>query len=1095
MKISQNNEALLDYLDIQGRKITWIGKIYKFLCVITLGILHIICGIFPNIKIFLISKECKLKYSDCVLIFNKYKKVDFRYLKYYNIPKNTDLQKYRSLLNYIKDYKVKVLDTEYGRFIYNHKQDRFVISKFFFNEKTKLQNIFDNKIKQTDEEENIEIFCKDILYGKNHYNLRLNSYLDIFIENTCNLTVFINIFCTILYIKIDYKIYAFIVSLIFFYGHFQQIYTEINIKKNLENSQNSKYVMTFRNKKFTSVNTSDLYPGDLICINPCKELFCDAVLLKGDVITDESFLTGESVPICKSSSQRSVIYSGTSILRSINVPNNSEDTNSESLQRVLNLLSLNTPSNLADFALGVVVGTGFNTLRGKIMKDIINPKPVHIDFLIAAYESIKHLAVASFLGSCLLFYYLKIHLLWDTSQCWTYALDLFFSLASPTLYASLNIGMQISNINLKRENISCLNLERIYLGGNVEVAIFDKTGTLTSDGMELILIDNCVKIMKNIKEVDEITRIGLSACHSVYELEGKYSGDTLDLEMLIFSESKLKYDNNNVRKIYIGIDNEIQGPFLKEFDNENEVLFYKDKVGDDEIIDYKIDNDKNMKEEKGVEETLFNKEITILETEDFTSESRMMSVIVFDGKKKIYFCKGSPDKIGSMIKNKPEFYDDNVRDHSLNGYRVLAMAYKDLSNNEDLKFLCFIVFSNKLKPESCHVIKDLRSAEILTNVCTGDNILTAISVSRECGIIDENTTVIFPVIDDKCKTIYDVEWVCFGDGDIYFDKAKLEVYKNNYKEFSDDFVVACEGATYEFFYKTHYKNFILEKGRVFARFSPAQKKSLVEDYRNLNKNVLFCGDGANDSGAIATADVGIALAQNEASLASSFCAANIDAVPLLIKECRNAYATSLGRYKFVVITNFLVYFNLLFLVIRNKFFTDFQSLYLDIILIFSISYYLTNFKRSKSLSVKKPNGSYSQLSLIRNLIHTSPMILSNLLINLLENSYQTLKKSSKSGTYIFFINSFQNIFIGLMVSDCAPFREGILANRKFLFVSCLLGFFNFLLLTMSFMCPKMLQEYLEFEKNNIYDFIIITSIIILNGLFCLSVYTFNKLKK
>lgn len=48
---------------------------------------------------------------------------------------------------------------------------------------------------------------------------------------------------------------------------------------------------------------------------------------------------------------------------------------------------------------------------------------------------------------------------------------------------------------------------------------------------------------------------------------------------------------------------------------------------------------------------------------------------------------------------------------------------------------------NKLKPATTGVIEVLNEARIRTIMATGDNVLTAISVGRECSIIDSETEV------------------------------------------------------------------------------------------------------------------------------------------------------------------------------------------------------------------------------------------------------------------------------------------------------------------------------------------------------------------
>jgi cation-transporting ATPase 13A3/4/5 len=61
-----------------------------------------------------------------------------------------------------------------------------------------------------------------------------------------------------------------------------------------------------------------------------------------------------------------------------------------------------------------------------------------------------------------------------------------------------------------------------------------------------------------------------------------------------------------------------------------------------------------------------------------------------------------------------------------------------------LEFIGFIIFENKLKPSTGDVITDLSQAGIRSVMCTGDNILTAVSVARECGLINTTTPCFVP---------------------------------------------------------------------------------------------------------------------------------------------------------------------------------------------------------------------------------------------------------------------------------------------------------------------------------------------------------------
>ncbi|GMG40050.1 unnamed protein product [[Candida] boidinii] len=48
---------------------------------------------------------------------------------------------------------------------------------------------------------------------------------------------------------------------------------------------------------------------------------------------------------------------------------------------------------------------------------------------------------------------------------------------------------------------------------------------------------------------------------------------------------------------------------------------------------------------------------------------------------------------------------------------------------------------------------------------------------------------------------------------------------------------------------------MLMKGTIFARMSPDEKHELVEQLKSIDYTVGFCGDGANDCGALKAADV------------------------------------------------------------------------------------------------------------------------------------------------------------------------------------------------------------------------------------------------
>ncbi len=66
----------------------------------------------------------------------------------------------------------------------------------------------------------------------------------------------------------------------------------------------------------------------------------------------------------------------------------------------------------------------------------------------------------------------------------------------------------------------------------------------------------------------------------------------------------------------------------------------------------------------------------------------------------------------------------------------------------ELEFLGLIILENRLKIPTTPVIKTLKDANIKTIMCTGDNLLTALSVAHECKMIDKNENVITVEVDN-----------------------------------------------------------------------------------------------------------------------------------------------------------------------------------------------------------------------------------------------------------------------------------------------------------------------------------------------------------
>lgn len=81
----------------------------------------------------------------------------------------------------------------------------------------------------------------------------------------------------------------------------------------------------------------------------------------------------------------------------------------------------------------------------------------------------------------------------------------------------------------------------------------------------------------------------------------------------------------------------------------------------------------------------------------------------------------------------------------------------------DLEFVGLLILENRLKPETTGVIDILKRAKIKIVMVTGDNIETAISVARECEIIEPKHNVVVVNINKTEKEGNDICLEIHGD--------------------------------------------------------------------------------------------------------------------------------------------------------------------------------------------------------------------------------------------------------------------------------------------------------------------------------------------
>ena len=175
-----------------------------------------------------------------------------------------------------------------------------------------------------------------------------------------------------------------------------------------------------------------------------------------------------------------------------------------------------------------------------------------------------------------------------------------------------------------------------------------------------------------------------------------------------------------------------------------------------------------------------------------------------------------------------------------------------------ITFLGFLVCENKLKSETPQVIKELNEAKINSLMVTGDNPLTAISVAKECKMIEETSKVyLLEKENPKVKTfnfrmISNVkldeseEFSGIGSGELdNFFNAITEYNKENncYAVTGDSFEFLMSLVTHDKYQKIVTE--MLNRTIVFSRMKPHNKSQLIVYLRSFDERFVLMTGGSH----------------------------------------------------------------------------------------------------------------------------------------------------------------------------------------------------------------------------------------------------------
>ncbi|KAJ3312746.1 hypothetical protein HDV04_002710 [Boothiomyces sp. JEL0838] len=1053
-----------------GRKSTSLrSAIYIILCVITGGIYYLICRWNTTIEMKTKTFPCSLADADYICIknqwgeisLNRITKIDFGMKASMIFPRSfTEVDASQDIiLDHLRFYEYR-----YFKFFFNPNTGMFEPNYAWVDSNwTSVSRVF---LEQDDDQ---EIHSKRSIFGKNQVEIQEKSNFRLLVDEVLHPFFVFQIASIILWSLDDYYYYA---GAILFISVTSSIATFLETKRNINRmkdlSRFSCHVRLLRNGVWVYMNSEEMVPGDLFEIESGSlNLFpCDAVLLTGDCIVNESMLTGESLPVSKSPipdqelasldfeaeepassphMSKYFLFSGTKIIR-IRPGNQAE-------------LSKKYPSIIGSRkgAIALVVRTGFNTTKGSLIRSMLFPRPNTFKFYRDAFRFIGVLAVISglgFLGS--LYNFVKLGINWETIII--RALDLITIAVPPALPATMAIGTSFAISRLRKSGIFCTSPPRVNIGGKINIMCFDKTGTLTEEGLDVLgvrfTVPNESRFESPYHEIPSLQPVrfsrmyrtietlmtkpvpisgalgstvqehpsfgptmsgvsimhsndpnnpvvepdfpypliicAMATCHSIKVVGGDLMGDPLDLKMFQFTNWNIEEDFSSSvaakKTVRNGATLTVRPPWVPAYDT--------------------VTSSKNFGTETFTE-------LGVVKSFEFVSNLRRQSVIVqrfkYSGSTAVgnaftesssdpgiypeyeVFVKGAPEVMQSIcdISTFPKDYNEQLRYYTHHGYRVIAVAYKKLESmslasvqklkrqsvETGLLFLGFIIFENKLKPGTFPVIKTLNKAAIRQVMCTGDNVLTSISVSRECGLVKKSSRIFIPRFESGQSHEEDarIVWEDVDDSNLKLDPVTFKPNGDVSPERLADYQMAITGDAFQWmleFASDEIFEKMLVKTQIFARMSPDQKHFLVENLQHLGYCVGFCGDGTNDCGALKSADIGLSLSEAEASVAAPFTSNNSDleCVLQVIREGRAALVTSFCCFKYMALYSLIQFTSVSLMYSLAQNIGDFQFMYIDICLIIPIAVFMGQTGPHPSIHPKRPTASLVSKKVLTSLI-------------------------------------------------------------------------------------------------------------------------------
>ncbi|GAQ87615.1 Calcium transporting ATPase [Klebsormidium nitens] len=541
---------------------------------------------------------------------------------------------------------------------------------------------------------------------------------------------------------------------------------------NLNKEKGKIYINVVRGGKREKVLIFDLVVGDIIFLNIGDQVPGDGIFVQGHQLTiDESSMTGESQPMHKNE-QKPFMMAGTKV--------------SDGMGTM------------------VLTGVGMHTEWGKVMatlsEDVDEETPLQVRLNGAATAIGKMgLLVAVFTFIVLMIRFFATvdygHFGGEEGnrivEYFSIAVTIVVVAVPEGLPLAVTLTLAYSMRKMMNDKALVRHLAACETMGSATTICSDKTGTLTLNQMSVVASWIC----GSLKEPDTLATA--------------LQDDALGL----LKESVF---NNTNGSVFVPKDG--GAPEVSGSPTEAAVLTFGVKLGG------------NFEETKAL--------ASVIAIEPFNSAKKRMGVAVKrkDGSVRVHW-KGaseivlglctsfldSDNQVHALTPEKVQELQGEIQRMAEGSLRTLCLAYKELDPasipagsleewpvpEEGLTCMAIVGIKDPCRPGVPEAVALCQRAGVMVRMVTGDNVVTAKAIAKECGILTEGGVA----IEGKDFRVMSIE-----------EQEKL-----------------------------------LPRLQVMARSSPTDKHMLVKRLRAMGNVVGVTGDGTNDAPALHEADIGLSM--------------------------------------------------------------------------------------------------------------------------------------------------------------------------------------------------------------------------------------------